>query len=155
MDYRMKGDLIPDSDHVARHCRASHYNQETGEISAAEFILRKTIGETELSVNWLEYLRLPDRAAELAEIRRVYMSKFKRVAAGAQIAILNVGRTRGYVLNAALDSRDLKFVHDPIDNSGVAPDPSHSGIHNCEPDNMMIAELIIQAIVDLHPARQP
>jgi hypothetical protein len=57
----MKDQPIPDTDHVARYCKAS--TVEDGEISAAAFMLRED--ERYLSVNWLEELKLPNRAAEI------------------------------------------------------------------------------------------
>ena len=59
----MKGDVIPDADHITRLCGGSHV-REDGTISATAFKPRP--GEAYLSVNWLECLGLPDRDAELA-----------------------------------------------------------------------------------------
>ena len=52
----MKGEAIPDSDHVGRYCGAR--TVDNGEISAAAFMLRNT--EEYLSVNWLEELKRPN-----------------------------------------------------------------------------------------------
>jgi hypothetical protein len=89
----MKGQAIPDSDHVGRYCKAS--TVENGEISA--FMM----GETEeyLSVNWLEELKRPSRASQIRDLQEVYNKKLK-VGATARIAILNVGTLRSKVQRA-------------------------------------------------------
>jgi hypothetical protein len=53
----MKGQSIPDSEHVARYCKASTI--ENSAVQATAFMLRT--GEEYLSVNWLENLDCPDR----------------------------------------------------------------------------------------------
>jgi hypothetical protein len=140
----MKGEKIPDEHHVARYCRASQC--PGGEIQAPAFLLR--MEEKGLSINWMEFLNCPNRESELAQLRNVYSTKFKRVAAGAKIAVLNVGDVRKKVFAESQDRRNLEFLHDPEVN-----DPSHSVIHNLKPDNELIAELILQTVREDYPAR--
>ena len=91
----MKGDLIPDKDHISRYC-APKTIREDGKIGASAFILRES--EESLSVNWLEYLNCSSRESEIAEIRRVYSLKLD-VRAKAKLAVLNVGEMSNKVKN--------------------------------------------------------
>jgi hypothetical protein len=47
------------------------------------------------------------------------------------------------------DRRNLKVLHNPEVN-----DPSHSGIYNLKPDYELIAELILQTVLEAYPARR-
>jgi hypothetical protein len=141
----MKGQVIPDTDHVARYCRAS--TVEGAEISAAAFMVRQ--GEEYLSVNWLEELKCPNRATQISGLQEVYARKFNRVGAGARIAVLNVGVLRTNVELKSPDRRLLPVLHEPI----IPDDPSHAGIYEIPFDDETIAELIVEAVHEKHPAR--
>jgi hypothetical protein len=142
----MKGQSIPDSDHLARHCSTS--TAPDGEVQATAFMLRK--GEEYLSVNWLEELNCPDRASEVGALQAVYARKMTRVSAGARIAILNVGTLQAEVKNESPDRLQLRILHEPI----IPEDPSHAGIYDIPYDNReIVAELIAQVVLEIHPAR--
>jgi hypothetical protein len=79
----MKGDILPGSDHILRYCGGLHVTEQ-GRISGTAFRLKAT--EVSLSVNWLEILKLPDRAAQVKEIRRVLNLQF---GARAKLAVLS------------------------------------------------------------------
>lgn len=140
----MKGEAIPDSDHVARYCRASTI--EDGEILPTAFMLREA--EEYLSVNWLEALRRSDRASQMRDLQELYARKL-RVGANARIAILNVGIVRSKVERESQDRRVLRVLHDP-----ETDDPSHSGIYDIPYDDDVVAELIAQVVLENHPARK-
>lgn len=140
----MKGDVIPDPDHVARHCKTT--TAPDGEIQATAFMLRE--GEQSLSVNWLEELRCSDRASEVRALQDLYARKMTRVGAGARIAILNVGTLRTKVASESSDRRLLRVLHDPEPD-----DSSHSGIYEIPYDDDLVAELIAQVVLENHPAR--
>lgn len=140
----MKGDRIPDSDTIARFCRPIQAPE--GEIQATAFMLR--MGEESLSVNWLEFLKCSDRKNEISEIQRIYSETFS-VSVNARIAILNVGEIRNIVRIESPDNRNVEVLHDPIPGG----DQSHGGIYNLNPDNELIAELIVDVIRENHPAR--
>ena len=142
----MKDQPIPDTDHVARYCKAS--TVEDGEISAAAFMLRQD--ERYLSVNWLEELKLPNRAAEITGLQELYTRKFSRVGAGARIALLNVGRLRTNVQTKSPDRRVLPVLHEPI----IPDDPSHAGIYEIPFDDEIVAELIVETVQEKHSARR-
>ena len=139
----MTGQVIPDSDHVGRYCKAS--TVENGEISAAAFMVRKT--EEYLSVNWLEELNRSDRATQIRELQSLYARKL-RVGAAARIAVLNVGSLRAKVERESPDSRLLRILHEP-----ESDDPSHAGIYEISYDDEIVAELIAQAVLETHAAR--
>jgi hypothetical protein len=143
----MKGQQIPDSDHVGRYCKPSSVDE--GEIQATAFMTREN--EEYLSVNWLEDLKCSDRASEIRELQDLYSRKFKRVPATAQIAILNVGTVRTKVSSESPDQRSLPILHEPMEEEPT--DPSHAGIYNIRPDDEIIAELIREIIQENHPAR--
>jgi hypothetical protein len=58
----MKGDPLPEKDHVSRYCSAVHCT-ENGRITGTAFQLRQKDGY--LSVNWLEFLQLYNRKNEI------------------------------------------------------------------------------------------
>jgi hypothetical protein len=140
----MKGQAIPDSDHVGRYCKAS--TVENGEISAAAFMMRET--EEYLSVNWLEVLKSPSRVSQIRDLQELYTKKLK-VGATARIAILNVGALRSKVERESPDSRLLRVLHEPEEPD----DPSHAGIYEIPHDDEIIAELIAQVVLEKYPAR--
>ena len=139
----MKGQTIPDSDHVARYCKASSI--ANSEILATAFMLRVT--DEYLSVNWLEELSHSDRDNQIADLQELYARKL-RVGAKARIAILNVGIIRDKVERDSLDRRALRVLHDPEPD-----DPSHTGIYDIPYDDEIVAELIAQVLLEHHPAR--
>ena len=141
----MKNQVIPNSDHVARHCKAS--TAPDGEIQATAFLLRE--GEEFLSVNWLEELKCPDRTSEVRALQNLYARKMTRVGAGARIAILNVGRIVTKVENDGVDKRVLRVLHEPEPD-----DPSHAGIFGISYDDReIVAELIVQEVLKSYAAR--
>jgi len=140
----MKGQPVPEADHVARYCRAS--SVENGEISAAAFMLRQ--GEEYLSVNWLEELKRPSRTTQIRSLQEVYARKL-RVRTGARIAVLNVGALRSNVERKSPDRRLLPVLHEPI----IPDDPSHAGIYEVPYDDETIAELIVEVVQEKHSAR--
>jgi hypothetical protein len=142
----VKGDQIPDPDHIARFCRPGQVADE--QIQATAFMLRSN--EEYLSVNWLEYLNCSNRDHEINEIRNVYSAKLN-IGARAKIAVLNVGEVCERVLKESEDRRNLEVLHDPIEDDLY--DPSHSGIYNLTQDDELIAELILETVHEAYPAR--
>ena len=141
----MKGETIPDQNHIARFCRPMQAPE--GQIQATAFMLRE-VDKNHLSVNWLEFLNCSSRESEITKIRTIYSETFT-VGARARIAILNVGEVREKVLKESPDGRNLEVLHDPLIN-----DPSHSGIYNLKQDDELIAELILETVRDSYSARK-
>lgn len=149
----MKDEPVPDTDHIARYCGGGSLTPK-GKVSGAHFKLRtKEGGEKEdyLSVNWLEFLGLEDRQAELHEVRRVLATKIT-VGSKAKIVVLNVEHVKRHVFQNSPDKRELRILHRPDEPPGK-PDPSHSGIFDTLVDEEMIIELIAQAVSETYPAR--
>lgn len=114
-------------------------------IQASAFFLRRD--ESYLSVNWLENLGCPTRELEIEKIRNTYRKKL-HIRQRDKIAVLNVGETREQVYSESPDRRNIVFIHDP-----AIGDPSHGGIYNLNPDNELIAELILETVCASYPAR--
>ena len=140
----MKCDRIPDNNHISRLCLPKHV--QDNQIQATAFQLRSN--ENYLSVNWLEFLNCPGRENEIEEIRKTYMENFD-IGRRAKIAVLNVGEVRYKVLTESEDGRNLEVYHEPEIN-----DPSHSGIYNLKQGDELIAELILETVLESYPARQ-
>ena len=144
----MKGDTVPDTDHIARRCGGSRV-KEDGTISGAAFRLRKlSSGQVEpyLSVNWLEILDEDNSAAQISKLRKILAAKFS-VGSAAKIAVLNVGEMRDYVRRDHEARRVLHVLHEPVND-----DRSHSGIHNLKLEDERIADLIAQTVKEVYKA---
>ena len=140
----MKGETIPDKNHIARFCRPMQAPE--GQIQATAFMLREV--DRYLSINWLEFLNCSNRENEITKLRTIYSETFT-VGARAKIAVLNVGEVRKKVLTESPDGRNLEVLHDPAMN-----DPSHSGIYNLKQDDELIAELILETVRESYSARR-
>jgi hypothetical protein len=144
----MKGDIIPDEDHIARYCKPSKISED-GQIEFGAFMLRKD--EKGLSVDWLEFLKCSSREDEIIEMRKIYPLRLT-VGAKAKIAVLNVGEVCKKVQTESLDKRILKVIHEPLINDPLVIDP-HSEIYNLKQDDELIAELILEIVREGYPAR--
>lgn len=147
----MKGDTIPDEDHIARYCGYSDLDED-GQIGASAFMLNVKKDEKELSVDWLEFLNCSSRENEIIEMRNVYANRLD-VGKKAKIAILNVGNVRQTVREKSLDNRELKVLHDPLTSEG--DQSPHSGIYNLQQDDELIHELLVQIVSQSPPAYTP
>ena len=147
----MKGERIPDEDHIARYCPFNKLSDDR-KPQATAFMLRPPRpdrpDDKSLSVNWLEFLNCPNRDSEITEIRSIYSSTFRRVGSKAKIAVLNVGEVCTKVLKESPDNRNLEVLHDPQEN-----DQSHSGIYNLRQNDEAIAELIRKTVLETCSAR--
>ena len=142
----MKGEPLPEQDHISRYCSAIHCT-ENGKVTWTAFQLRQM--EDYLSVNWLEYLRLNRRQEEVGKIRKILGSKLT-LGAKAKIAVLNVGEIIDYVRSNSPDSRELRVLHEPQED-----DPSHSGVYGYGYDDQLIPDLIAEKVQELYPAKAP
>ncbi len=138
----MTGDKLPHEHHIARYCGRRHVLE--GQVLPSAFHLRLHMDEQYLSVQWLEYLRQPDRTSEVTEIRRILASKLT-MRPPELIAVLNIGETINHIQNCR--NLSIKILHEPEPG-----DPSHSGIHDTIQDEIMIAELIVERILETYPA---
>lgn len=147
----MKGDELGGSEHIARLCKPSSISPVSGRISAAAFLLRTEPQETYLSVNWLEYFNGASRIEQVNDIKNILAQKL-RVPAKAKIAVLNVGEMCGHVQSETKGRHILKVVEEPENVNGVC-DKSHCGIYDMRTDNMEIAELIKEKVLEIYDAR--
>ncbi|MCK4618544.1 MAG: hypothetical protein KAT52_01225 [Desulfobacterales bacterium] len=141
----MKGDPVPNQDHISRYCSAIHC-KENGQVTGTAFRPRQA--DEYLSVNWLEFFHLADQQDEIQEVRKVLSSKLT-LGAKAKIAVLNVGEIINYVHTQSPDARNLKVLYEPEED-----DPSHSGIHGFRYDDHLIADLIAETVQKIYPARE-
>ena len=139
----MKGDSIPESDHISRYCGGSHVDGDT--ISGTAFMLKDN--ESSLSVNWLEILRCQSRNEAIQEIRNIMANKRFQLKKSARIAVHNAGTLIKTVKDKSPDSRVLSCLHEP-----ARDDFSHSGIYGLKADDELIADLIATCIKEIHPA---
>lgn len=140
----MKGDLLPDQDHICRYCSATKFT-ENGLITGAAFQLRPS--DKYLSVNWLEFFQLTDRQEQIREVRKVLRLT---LGAKAKLAVLNVEAIVNFVHTQSPDARKLRVLHEPEEN-----DPSHSGIYRFGYDDHLIADLIAETVREFYPAIEP
>ena len=142
----MKGDPIPGEDHISRYCSRMHLTED-GEVTGTAFMLRPN--DEYLSVNWREFLNLPEREDQIRQVRRL-LSLTLKLRKTARIAVLNVGEIIDYVRAQTPDSRILSVLHDPEE-----ADPSHSGVYGYGLEDPLIADLIKELILETYPAREP
>jgi len=146
----MKGDNLPADDHIVRYVKPSMI-EEDGTANGADFRLRPDRpDETGVSVNWLEAFD-PDKAHQLAEVRRLYRLTVKK---SGRFAEMNIGAVQEKV---AEELETLRIVHDPLDaENGFEEDPSHAEISGLPPGDsdkaMMIGDLIAECVIAMHPA---
>ena len=146
----MNGDALPSSDNIVRY--ASPSKVINGKVDGIAFRLRN--GESNLSVNWLEYFKSLSKTQQLAEVCQIVQLQLNPRGLFAE---LNVGITQE---SANQDRIDLRFVHRPQDALDEMPaDPSHAQI---EIDMMMerfnsalFADILAKTVQAYHPAVLP
>ena len=138
----MKGDPLPDSDHVSRYCTGSTI-AESGRITAAAFQLRPQ--DDYLSVYWLEFHKLPNRNAQIMDTRKD-LQKTLELRNTGRILVLNVGNTCHHVRRETIASLDIRILHEPVPDAS-----SHSGIFDVDADDI-IPELIAETVQEIYLA---
>ena len=148
----MKGDPVPNPDHVLRCVGGNHI--DNGEIDGSGLLCRRN--EPCPSVNWLEWFPgdLQNRVAEVRRRRRL------KYGATARLARLNVGRTKMYILENDPNSLQINVIQDPLEEDserGFMEDPSHSlmvGVPTVDtPEGELIGDLLAQCVIDSFPAK--
>ena len=135
----MKGDHVPDNDHVLRYCGASKVGTDNLPMPAA-FYPRS--GETHLSVNWLEFLDAEARSAAIRQVRECLCNKGFGIGAGAKFVSLEVGAIKEKL--DELPNGCSAVTHQPCED-----DPSHSGIFGvpAEGAEMLAAAAVVCMLV--------
>ena len=144
------GDL-PDAAQVVRYVRPSHI-RENGSAAGKAFRLR--VGETGLSVNWIDYFAGLSKPEQVNEVRRLSGLSLSR---NGRFAELNVGVVKQAVRAELPDLPILRFVHDPPAANGAhEADPSHSLVIGLPPfsdlSSKVVGNLIARRVQELHPA---
>ena len=144
----MNGATIPDTDQVARLCRPT--DTASGRLMATAFLPKEYKDgslERSLSVNWLEYLGLDSREAEIQAVKLVIERKLE-VRANHRLAVLNVGIGKERVAGVGIA---ITVVHEP---DYEKDDPSHSGIadfHQIPIDqHLKVATQLAFAVDEMH-----
>lgn len=136
----MKGDPLPDNDHISRYCAPK--TALDGQPTGASFMIRK--GEEFLSVNWMDHFGAADQKVQIAKIREhieLSLAKF------GLFAVLNVGRVIDQVQR--FGEKQLAILHEPTQG-----DPSHSGVYGYRHEDLLVAELIAEMVIEIYPSRQ-
>ncbi len=136
----MKGDPLPGKDHISRYCAPK--TAPDGQPTGASFMLRKA--EEFLSVNWMEHFGATGQKAQIAKIREhieLSLAKF------GLFAVLNVGNVIDQIQR--FGEKKLAILHEPTQG-----DPSHSGVHGYQHEDLLVAELIADMIIEIYPSRQ-
>lgn len=135
----MTGEHLPLRDCTARYCSGSTISED-GSVSPTAFHLRR--GEKYLSVEWLEFLKQPTRTHEIHKVIEI-LSRKLRLGATSRVAVTKVGDVCGHVMDSI--GLEIRFLHEPEPD-----DPAHSGIFDTAQDEMMIAEHIVEKVLDTH-----
>jgi len=136
----MKGDPLPGRDHISRYCAPK--TAPDGQPTGASFMLRES--EEFLSVNWMEHFAETDKKAQIAKIREhieLSLAKF------GLFAVLNVGRVIDQIQR--FGEKKLAILHEPTQG-----DPSHCGVHGYQHEDLLVAELIAEMVIEIYPSRQ-
>ena len=151
----MKGDPVPDTDHILRYVGGSHVDvTEHGQpYLAGSGFIAKPKDHNRPSYNWLECMEgtLEQQVQQVRDATRLnYRPKGK-------LARLNVGQVRGHVESNTADRRAIAVLHDPLDPEDSMPaDPSHAIMTNVpdenDPEGELIGDLIAECIIDVFPA---
>lgn len=135
----MKGDPLPGKDHISRYCAPK--TAPDGHSTGASFMLR--MGEEFLSVNWMEHFGETDQKAQIAKIREhIELS----LAKYGLFAVLNVGKVIDQIQR--FGEKRLTILHEPTQG-----DPSHSGVHGYQHEDLLVAELIAEMVIEIYPSR--
>ena len=129
--------MLPDDDNVVRYCPKGKQTEDRKPAVTA-FYLNKE-GDDGLSVNWIEYFRLPALAEALASVRSVMKGKNYTLRKSGLFALINVGGAR----KAALKNynRQLQITHDPKPHEN---DYSHSTVVGYRAKNDIQLALVLK-----------
>ena len=136
----MKGDPLPIKDHVSRYCKPK--TVPNGQPTGASFMLRE--GEEFLSVNWMECVGETDPKLQIDKIREIIELK---LAKSGLFAVLNVGDVIDQIQISG--GKTLAILHEP-----TSGDPSHSGIYGYQDEDLLVAELIAEMVIESYPSSQ-
>jgi hypothetical protein len=140
MGVTMRGDQLPDQDHISRYCAPK--TLADGHPTGASFMLRQD--EEYLSVNWLEYFGDIGMDAQINNIREYIELS---LAASGLFSVLNIGEIIDYVQSNG--EKHLAILYEP-----TSGDPSHSGIYDYRHEDDLIADLMSEIVIETHPSKK-
>jgi len=143
----MPGDRISETDHVSRHFGKSRCDDDGRPLGTA-FLPRPN--ELYLSVNWLEHTGYSSRSEQLREVCTQLANGGMSVRASTRLAVLHLDSLFSHVRSNSLDMRELCAHHEPI----LPQNPSHSGIYGYTVDDHLIADLMAEAVEEVHKAHR-
>lgn len=154
----MKGDPVPDQDHILRYIGGTHVDKDdAGQpvITGGAFIA-KPKDDNCPSYNWLEAI-----AGTLEEqVQQVRDAARMKYGGTARLARLNVGQVKQFIRDET-EGHEVTVIHDPLmaDDNHPKPDPSHALMTNVpdenDPQGELIGDLIRLCVIDTFPARPP
>lgn len=121
----MKGDLLPDEDHIARYCSPTRVEEGLPAVAAFEIDKKHDY----LSVNWLEYWGPSDVGSALGRIREDVDLKLSR---DGVFAVLNVAVVTDTVERVTEKPSVVK--HKPTGRS-----ESHAGVYGYSQSDLEVA----------------
>lgn len=153
----MKGDVIPDGDHILRYVSAKHIDREDDGnvvILGSGFIARPR-DDNYVSYNWLEFFRcgLEESVQRVRDAARIEYKK------SARLVRLNVGEVISSIKEGVDYKRAVTVLHDPRDpEQGYdLPDESHClmGLipSSDDPEGELIGDVISDCVIDIFPAK--
>lgn len=147
--------MLPFDDHVTRWCKSNLVDGEDVGISA--FMLKDKDEDDALSVNWLEFLKCPDRKSEILEVQTILSQKMRKVSRNSRIAVLNVEDILRAVDECLNGKLKVAVLHNPdsgTTNGKKWDDPSHSGIYGLtrDVDQITAATALRDKIKEIYPA---
>jgi hypothetical protein len=149
----MKGDRLPDPDHVLRYVSPSHLDH--GEVAGSAFYSRPR-DENMTSFNWMECCaaKIEDQVSEIRGRQRLTLKKT------GSFAMLNVGAVLSALKEAFPDDCKSEFIHDPLEaEDPFVEDDSHALMTHMPympPDGDPLVEamgdVIADCVMELFPA---
>jgi hypothetical protein len=153
----MKGDPVPDPDHILRYVGGKHVDQDengTPVVTGGGFIARPR-DDNKPSYNWLECLEKKTIEDQVQQVRNLARVTY---GATAKLARLNVGKVRSHIAENTEDNRAVTVIQDPLEaEREMLADPSHALMTNSpnedDPEGERVGDLIAECVIEIFPAR--
>jgi hypothetical protein len=138
----VKGDKIPLTDHIALHCPPLAFEVNPDQSYGGLKIDAFSVDDDGISVDWVEHEQGPFE--ECFEKTCCRIASPRSVRRSHRCAILNVGEI---IQTVAASGRDVAVVHDPVEPPNPNPNPAHSLIKGCVPDDDLLSKFRLLADV--------
>jgi hypothetical protein len=154
----MKGDPVPNADHVLRLVGGQYIDTKDNRESAlGGGFISKPKDDNKPSCNWLECF-LPDIQALPEQVQKIRELSRLKLGAKGRFAKINVGQVVTYIQRNTVNQHILTIIKDPLEADGQnLADPSHALIANVpdenDPNGELIGDLIAECVIELYPAK--